>query len=248
MIGIRGAPARMRIRRDMSDWRGTMDGVMRPVVRSRGGQELTDEARFEPGADSFEWSDGTPTTSDRGAHTYLSLPDLSRQVGRPEAELERLLETGAIDGVWTGTEWLATPATVSQNEEAGWARRRGVDAAPFQARPRYSAAGDCLFFYFHEDESWADRVDEILTVYRSFETKRVVGFKLKNVSLLKERLGAFLVEFETREVQIYLLFKRMLRWKLRDIASPDTTVELVRKYAEAMEAAGPTRARLPVLA
>ena len=51
---------------------------------------------------------------------------------------------------------------------AHWARDLEVKPKPFTPRPRYSSAGDCLFFYFREDKSWADGVDELLTVYRAF--------------------------------------------------------------------------------
>lgn len=207
---------------------------------------MTDEAA-RPDPSDFEWSDASPQPWDCGEHTLLPLGELSRRVDVPADQLGRLLTAGQVEGVWTGTEWLATQSAYSDHARAGWSKSLPLAVRPFCPRPRHSPAGDCLFFYFREDESWGDRVDELLTVYRTFDTRRVVGFKLKNVSLLKERLGTFLVEFETKEVSIYLLFTRMLQWKLEEVRSPDSTAELVRKYAEAIEAVGPTTARLPVL-
>ena len=40
---------------------------------------------------------------------------------------------------------------------------------PFEAEPVYSEAGDCVFFHLEEEEAYGDRVDGVLTVYRSFE-------------------------------------------------------------------------------
>ena len=208
---------------------------------------MTDEAARPHPSESFEWRDASPQPWDCGERTLLPLSELSRRVDIPADELGRLLEQGEIEGVWTGDQWLVTAAAYADHATAGWSGGLELRVKPFRPRPRHSPAGDCLFFYFREDESWADRVDELLTVYRAFATDRVVGFKLKNVSLLKEQLGTFLVEFETKEVSIYLLFTRMLQWKLQEVRSPDSTAELVRKYAEAIEAAGPTTARLPVL-
>lgn len=206
---------------------------------------MTDEVTNSP--DSFEWCDASPSFEDHGDRTLFTLPELAKRVDFSEEKLKALLEGKEIEGTWTEGEWFASPAAVSDFKEAGWSKGLDLQTEPFTPRPRYSSAGDCLFFYFRDDESWADRVDELLTVYRAFESRQVVGFKLKNVELLKKHLGSFLVEFETKEVSIHLLFTRMLRWKLEEVRGPDTTVALTRKYAEAIEAVGDMTARLPVL-
>lgn len=206
---------------------------------------MTDEVTDS--ADSFEWCDAAPSFVDHGDQTLFTLPELAKRVDISEEELKILLEKGEIEGTRTEGEWLASPAAVADFNQPGWSRGLDLQTEPFTPRPRYSSAGDCLFFYFRDDESWADRVDEILTVYRAFESRQVVGFKLKNVALLKKHLGTFLVEFETKEVSIYLLFTRMLQWKLEEVTGPDTTAALMSKYAEAIEAVGPMTARLPVL-
>ena len=43
----------------------------------------------------------------------------------------------------------------------------------FKATPRYSEEGDCLTFYFRNAPSYADRVDELLTVYLSLEADEI---------------------------------------------------------------------------
>lgn len=58
----------------------------------------------------------------------------------------------------------------------------------FESRPFYSSEGDCVFFHFEDADHFAERIDCWLTVYRSFDDRRLVGFKLKNVRTL---LSAF---------------------------------------------------------
>ena len=206
---------------------------------------MTDEVAGS--ADSFEWGDSAPSFEDHGDRTLYTLPELAKHVDLSEGRLQHLLDEGKLAGTWTEGQWLVAPAAVADAQAPAWSRDLDVQPQAFTPRPRYSSSGDCLFFYFREDKSWADRVDELLTVYRAFDSRQVVGFKLKNVELLKERLGPFLVQFETKEVSIHLLFTHMLRWKLKEVAGPHTTVALTRKYAEAIEAVGEMTAWLPVL-
>jgi hypothetical protein len=44
-----------------------------------------------------------------------------------------------------------------------------------------SAVGDCIFCYISEEPSFAERINPDLTVFRSFASKDVTGFKIKNV-------------------------------------------------------------------
>ena len=45
----------------------------------------------------------------------------------------------------------------------------------------YSARGDCIFCYMTSEESYAERVDRDLTVFRSLQSSEYTGFKIKNV-------------------------------------------------------------------
>ena len=56
----------------------------------------------------------------------------------------------------------------------------------FEAKPRYIPQGDMIVFFFDEAESYAERVDHCLTVYRSFKTNQLTGCKVKGV---KRTLG-----------------------------------------------------------
>lgn len=61
----------------------------------------------------------------------------------------------------------------------------------FEPHPFYVAEGDCVIFYFKEEESYADRVDGLLTLYRAESTGEVTGFQLKGVRRIVEQLGKF---------------------------------------------------------
>jgi hypothetical protein len=61
----------------------------------------------------------------------------------------------------------------------------------FRSRPFISRDGDFLTFYFEDADHFAERVDDILTVYRSMDGNRFVGFKLKGVAHLLDTVGDF---------------------------------------------------------
>lgn len=67
----------------------------------------------------------------------------------------------------------------------------GKKCLGFTPHPFYSYDGDFVTYYFTDEECYADRRDDLLTVFRSFKDNGWVGFKLKGVRLLLEKLGDF---------------------------------------------------------
>ena len=67
--------------------------------------------------------------------------------------------------------------------------RKLLDRFPnrFDARPFYLADSDSLQFYHENVDHYAERIDCWLTVYKEFETDKLIGFKLKNVKVLLSR-------------------------------------------------------------
>src|SRR2546428_11080786 len=82
----------------------------------------------------------------------------------------------------------------------------GKKPAKFTPRPHYIAEGDCLIFYFKDDESYAERVDELLTLYRSEKTGEVVGCEVKGIKCITKRLGEFGIQIKDNNVDLRLLF------------------------------------------
>ncbi len=65
---------------------------------------------------------------------------------------------------------------------------KGVEPT-FERSPWYNAQGDCLVFHASPEEGYADRVDSLLTLYRSVDADRVIGFEVKDVLAMIKRLG-----------------------------------------------------------
>ncbi|MFP4056992.1 MAG: hypothetical protein ACLF0G_09000 [Candidatus Brocadiia bacterium] len=66
-----------------------------------------------------------------------------------------------------------------------------VEGEPeFKAEPWYNECGDCLEYLCANEAVVADRVDGILTLYRSAEDNRVIGFQLKGVAALMRKYGS----------------------------------------------------------
>lgn len=60
----------------------------------------------------------------------------------------------------------------------------------FSPFAEYDADGDCIEFFAKPDPYYAERIDGLLTVYKSQETDEVVGSHIKGVShLCKELMG-----------------------------------------------------------
>lgn len=80
-------------------------------------------------------------------------------------------------------------------------RRNGVH---FSSEPRYSELGDFLTIFFNDAPAYSERVDAVLTVYRSMANGDIVGCKIKGVSALAENV-ANIFSMQDGEVEIRLL-------------------------------------------
>lgn len=80
-----------------------------------------------------------------------------------------------------------------------------VEELSFKAKPYYSKAGDCLIFYFEEAESYAERVDGLVTVYRAIEDDRLVGCQIKEVTPQLKRFGSCKLQIEDRGIKLSIL-------------------------------------------
>jgi hypothetical protein len=58
----------------------------------------------------------------------------------------------------------------------------------FHPLPFYSAAGEFLSMFFEDEDHYAERIDQVLTVYRSMRTQRLVGFKINGARRILEAL------------------------------------------------------------
>jgi hypothetical protein len=76
----------------------------------------------------------------------------------------------------------------------------------FKPEPYVCPEADTLTMYFENTSSFAERVDNELTVFKSFETRELVGFELKNIlPKMKELANMIHVTATTPKVHIKLL-------------------------------------------
>jgi hypothetical protein len=76
----------------------------------------------------------------------------------------------------------------------------------FRAVPHYFPLGDYLTLYVKEERCYAERVDDLLTVFLSIKTNEMVGFKIKGVRRLLAELGTFGVSVQRDDVQVEAFF------------------------------------------
>ena len=59
----------------------------------------------------------------------------------------------------------------------------------FRAEPWYNPYGDCIVYQVADEAVIADRIDELLTIYRSAVDNRPIGFQIKSVAGMIRKLG-----------------------------------------------------------
>ena len=105
--------------------------------------------------------------------------------------------------------------TVTSNDE--FAKRMMLLAKPaeeFRPTATYDPDGDCVEFLAKPDPFYAERVDDLVTVYYSQETGEVIGSLLKGVSRfckrMLEKMPGFCIEMHDGRVQLVHIFRARL--------------------------------------
>jgi hypothetical protein len=104
----------------------------------------------------------------------------------------------------------------------------------FQPKPFYSSEGDTLTFYFKDEAAHRERVDDLLTIYRS-EHEEMVGCQIKGVRAILKQLGDFGVQIIDGNVDLRVFF---MAYKLAADNPPRETID------ELWRAASETKARV----
>jgi hypothetical protein len=101
--------------------------------------------------------------------------------------------------------------TVTTNRE--FARRLTLLARPaeeFKPTASYDRDGDCIEFLAKPDVFYAERIDDLVTVYYSQETDEVIGSLIKGVSQfcreLEGHLPGFKIEIHDGPVRLQHIF------------------------------------------
>jgi hypothetical protein len=106
---------------------------------------------------------------------------------------------------------------------------KGRKVKNFASHPYYSREGDFLTYYFRDDDFYAQRIDDTLTVYLSMEENDFVGFKLKGIRNLLETLGEFTLKVKDSEGSIML---GMLFWAgMQRMGDNYAAIEYYQRFA-----------------
>jgi hypothetical protein len=66
---------------------------------------------------------------------------------------------------------------------------KGQGQPEFRAEPWYNPYGDCIVYQMVDVAVVAERVDELLTIYRSASDNRAIGFQIKGVHAIITKFG-----------------------------------------------------------
>lgn len=80
--------------------------------------------------------------------------------------------------------------------------------------PWYNPDGDCIIYQTVDDATVAQRIDEVLTIYRSFANGKAIGFQIKGLNAIVNKFGwngiAFGFETNRQEVTKVSLYALLL--------------------------------------
>ncbi len=111
----------------------------------------------------------------------------------------------------------------------------GEGQPAFRAEPWYNRHGDCLVYKMADEAVVGDRIDELLTVYRSAVDNRPIGFQIKGVAAMIRKLGldGLAVESEADAEGVRRISVTALLLAAYEEGEP--TLARRRAYASAME-------------
>lgn len=99
----------------------------------------------------------------------------------------------------------------------------------------YNEEGDCLQFQLMDMAITRDRIDDYLTVYRSYNDNKPVGFQIKDVRALinKHDLEAFSISATVKNEEITMIALRLiLKALIKNDASP---INRIAGYSDALQ-------------
>ena len=116
----------------------------------------------------------------------------------------------------------------------------GQPAERFEPTATYDPDGDCIEFVAKSDAFYAERVDDLVTVYYSQETNEVMGSLIKGVSRfcaeLLQKMPGFKIEIHDGRIQLVHIFRARL-WTTQGNPSDIATLTY-RKLIQVAEDAG----------
>jgi hypothetical protein len=95
----------------------------------------------------------------------------------------------------------------------------------------------------------ADRIDELLTLYRAADTNKVIGFKIKGIHALAQKHGWNAITIQAEESQGEIRKISVAALVLAAFGSGPRTVSRLQGYAQAVSACNSTaETEIPIAA
>jgi hypothetical protein len=87
-------------------------------------------------------------------------------------------------------------------------------APPFAPSATYDPDGDCIEFIAKPDSFYAERIDDLVTVYYSQQSREIVGSLIKSMSRFNrdvlQKVPGFRIEIDDGKVRLVQLFRAKL--------------------------------------
>lgn len=80
------------------------------------------------------------------------------------------------------------------------------EAGPFTPSAYYGTEEDSLTFYFRDDESYAQRYNKLVTLFKSLQTGELVGCQIKGLRSIIEGGGHFSAALRVGKIDLGLFF------------------------------------------
>jgi len=104
----------------------------------------------------------------------------------------------------------------------------GEISTQFSPYATYDADGDCVRFFISPDPYYAERIDNLVTVYRSVETDEIIGSLIKDVSRICEKSAEFAIEIVDGKIRL----KHIFQAKIQASSGGSMEVRVYEKLAE----------------
>ena len=104
--------------------------------------------------------------------------------------------------------------SISNSDFAELVMNMAKSAGKFEPTAKYDPDGDCIEFLFKPDCFYAERIDDLVTVYYSQDTKEVIGSLIKGVKEFSKKIlnkyPGFKIEIHDGRVHLAHLFRARL--------------------------------------
>jgi hypothetical protein len=104
---------------------------------------------------------------------------------------------------------------MSNSDFAAHLLKLAQDAPAFQPAATYDPDGDCIEFLIKPEPFYAERVDDLVTVYYGQESQEVIGSLVKGIHAFLKKHPGLKIDIQDGRVRLVHLFRASF-WNKRD--------------------------------